>query len=241
MTMTTKATQATLSPSVHEAAIKRHFSQSEENDPILLALCDGVRLAREMASKAAQTTAPVLRNTLETEASRHKKARAAGFALMENASAALDEAIKAAEGEVAVIQLRTSGPPPSKDVIGENRQRELRERLSLLPKQRRMEIINKAVSDGDDLLIGAVLSQPAWVTGSDMTETDVALVRHNWARRRYASDLDRLDRIQRAIVDAMRAGQQANGFVDSLTDADLIAAADETAKAATDALQAAKG
>ena len=50
-------TKATLSPSVHESVIRRHFSKDDDTDSILNALHDGVRMAREMSNKAAAMTA----------------------------------------------------------------------------------------------------------------------------------------------------------------------------------------
>ena len=227
---------ATLSPSVHESVIKRHMTG--DDDPVLGSLFDAVKLAREMSGKAAKTTASVLQNKLETEAARHRKARAAGFALLENATAALDAAVKSAEKETAAIKARTAGPPVTRDLVTETRQRELRERLSLLPEERRKAIIAQAVSADDDLLVAAVLAAPGWLSG--LTDTDLAMVRHNWASRRYAPDLERLERLGKAIIDAQRAGQQAMGFVDSLTDAELISAAEASEKEANDALAAAR-
>jgi hypothetical protein len=57
------------------------------------------------------------------------KAREAGFGPIERATKALDEAMKPAANEIAVLKTRVNGPPQTKDVIVEQRQRELRERL----------------------------------------------------------------------------------------------------------------
>lgn len=229
--------KASLSPSVHEAMIKRHMV-SDDDDPILTALFEGVKLAREMASKAAQTTDAVLANKLETEAARHKKARAATFTLLERATTALDEAVTAAQKEIATIKTRLCGPPPAKDLITETRQRELRERMSMLPEERRKAIIIHAINSDDDLLVGAILNAKSWLSG--LSDSEVLLCRHNWATKRYPADVERLDRLEKAMGDTHRAGQQAISFIDSLTDANLIAGAEASEKKASDALAAAK-
>ena len=43
---------STLSPSVHEMTIRRHFLK-DTDDPVLLGLHDAVKLSRESATKAA--------------------------------------------------------------------------------------------------------------------------------------------------------------------------------------------
>jgi hypothetical protein len=55
------------------------------DDPVLQSLHDGVRLAREMSTKAASTVEVVMSNKHETEPARHRKAREASFALFEYA------------------------------------------------------------------------------------------------------------------------------------------------------------
>lgn len=227
---------ATLSPSVHEATIKRHMSGDE--DAAMQALHDAVKLAREMASKAAQTTEIVLRNKLDTEPQRHRKARAASFELIERATKALDDAVKSAQREIATIKARTKGPPPARDLLTETRQRELRERLSALPDDKRRTIIADAIKSDNDLLVGAVLNAPPWL--SAMGESEMTLVRHNWATKHFAADLDRAERLQKALVDAERAGTLSISFVDSLTNAQLIEQAESTEKKAAEALAAAK-
>lgn len=226
-----------LSPSVHELMIKRYIRDGED-DPALTALFEGVKLAREMANKSAETASAVIANKLETEAARHKRARAATFALIERATSALDVAVKAAEQEIAVIKTRLKGPAPTKDIVTETRQRELRERLSVLPADRRKAIIAEAVNTDDDLLVGAVLNARGWLSG--LADSEVELVRHNWGAKRYPGDVDRLDRLQKAVTDSMRAGQLAINFVDTLTDANLIASAEASEKQAKDALAAAR-
>lgn len=224
-----------LSPSIHELTIARHM---KGDDPILQSLHDGVKLARELAAKASTVTDAVMANPMRTEAMRHREARNAAFSLIERATTALDQALKAATDEIKIIRVRISGPPPAKDERTETKQRELRERLSMLPEERRRTIINEAIKNDDDLLVGAVLHMPDWVSG--LGATDLAMYRHNWATRRYPADLDRLDRIEKAVIDAKRVGELTISFVDRLTDAKLIKEAEQNEKAANDALREAK-
>ena len=83
-----------------------------------------------------------------------------------------------------------------------------------------------------------MLSSPAWLTG--LTDSDLSLTRHNWVKRHHAGDLDRLQRLQKAVVDSQRAGELDVHFVDMLTDPALVAKADASARKAADALAALK-
>ncbi len=226
-----------VSPSIHEMVIARHMKG--DDDQVLSALHDGVKTAREMCLKAGVVTEKVLANTMKTEPMRHKEARDASFALVERATTALDTAMKQAQTEIQTLKARISAPPPTKDMVSEARQRELRERLTALPEDKRRQILDAAAAEGDDQLIGSVLSVPPWLSG--ISKTDLDMIRHHWAKTRYPADLERLDRLERAVADAQRAGVLSISFVDHLTDAKMIEDAEALAKAANDALREAKG
>lgn len=233
-------TKAVISPSIHEGMVKRHM-KDDTDDAVLQGLFDGVKLARETCAKARDMTAVVLANELETPAARHKKARDASFELLARATQAVDAAMKTAEQEIASIKSKVTGPLVSKDIITETRKREYRERLAALPKERRLAILNTAIATDNDLMVGAVLSEEPWLSGADMADSDVALLRHSWAKKHHAADLDRLDRISKALEDVRRAGELTVKFIDGLTDPALIEQAEAQAKKARDALAAVKG
>lgn len=184
-------------------------------------------------------TEAVLANTLETPAQRHRKARAASFELLERATTALDAATKAAQAEAKLLKDQLKSPPATKDLIVETRQRELRERLQSMPPDRQRAILDAAVAGDDDNVLAAVLTVPVWLTGMPPAELD--MLRYKWAAKRHPGMADRLGRIEKAVADAARAGQLSIGFIDSLTDAKLIAEAEKLEKGAGDALRAAKG
>jgi hypothetical protein len=226
-----------LSPTVHEATIARHISK-DVDDPAMQSLHDAVKQARELAAKAAATTDIVLKNEMRTMAARHKDARAASFELLKRATQSIDQAVQSAQAEIAAIQSKLKGPPPAKDLITETKQRELRERLAILPEERRKAILANAIKNDDHLLLGAVLNSDAWLSG--FTDPEIELLRHTWATKHHAADLNRLERLSKAVEDANRAGSVALAFVDGLTNADLVAKAEHMEKQATAALAAVK-
>jgi hypothetical protein len=211
---------------------------TDADDPALQNLHDAVKQTRELATKAAQTVDIVLKNTMQTEARRHKDGRAASFELLKRATQSIDAAVQSAQQEIAAIKSKLRGPTPSRDRAIESRQAELRERLALLPEERRKAIIDEAVKNDDQLLLGAVLHGYAWESG--MSDPEISIVRHNWASKHHAADLDRLERLSKAVEDANRAGSVAISFVDGLTNADLVAKAEAMEKQATAALAAVK-
>ncbi|MDR6302559.1 hypothetical protein GGQ85_000235 [Nitrobacter vulgaris] len=129
-------------------------------------------------------------------------------------------------------------PLASKDILNEARQRELRERLTSLPEDRRKAIIADAIKNDDQLLVSAILSAPAWLSG--LSDAELSLHRNAWTSKHFASELNRLERLSKAVEDANRAGSVAISFVDSLTDADLVEKAEAMERQATAALAAVK-
>lgn len=229
---------AILSPSVHEAAIARHFKR-DTDDPHLQALHDGVKSAREVSSKIAAMTSIVLKNTMKSEAARHAEARNAGFDLLRNVTETLDAASKATQLEIDRLQKLTQGPAQPKDGPALAWQSEIRQRLANLPEARRNEILDHAAATGDDATVAAVTAVPPWVL--NMSATDVGMIRRNWATKKHAAELDRLERLRKALSDTQRAGSLALSFVDGLTDSQMIEAATASEKAAQEALKLAKG
>jgi hypothetical protein len=143
-----------------------------------------------------------------------------------------------AKAEVEKLQKLTRGPAAPKDVISELRERELRERLEMLPKDRRQPLLDEAVAHGDDRLISAMLSVPSFVAGMSRSEQD--MLRHHWVSKRYPTELKRIELIEKAITDAERAGSLTISFINSLTDPEIIEAAQKSEKAAADALKLVK-
>jgi hypothetical protein len=223
-----------LSPSVHEATVRRHMT--DDDDPILQALHDAVKQTRVFVTQAQAVTATVMKNTMRTEGARHKAARDAGFELLERGNQLIHDAVMAANAEISAIQAKVKGPSQSKDVISASRQKEMRERLSMLPPERRQAIIQAGIRNNEETLISAVLNSDAWLSG--LTDGELALHRNNWATKNFGADLDRKERLAKAIADANRAGTIAISFVEGLTQADLVEKSEALEREANAALAA---
>lgn len=225
--------QATLSPSIHEKTVERHFVR-DQDDPVLTGLHAATKAMRETCERAAKMRDQVLANTLKTEAARHRQARMVSFEMLKKATEVVDEAVKAAQAEIGLLRSRCSGPAPVKDTIAEMRQRELRDKFAALPEERRRMV----VAEADEAVVAALLAVPPWVVG--MTTADLDMVRNAWARRRHPADLDRVARLEAALEDVKRAGSLGVTFVDELTNEKLVSEAERLEAAADAALREAK-
>ena len=93
-------------------------------------------------------------------------------------------------------------------------------------------MLSTALAEDDDALIGAVIDQPAPISG--ITKARQQLLHGAWRTKRHGPDLDRIDRIQKAMNDLDRAGELTIKYASSLSDLKLVerAAASEAAVAA---------
>jgi hypothetical protein len=194
---------ATLSPSIHEGVIV-HAVKDFAADPAIKGLHDAVKATREACNKATDVTEKVLLNEMKSIAQRHRDARDAGFGLLEVAGKQLDEAIKAAEQEMNLIKAKIKGPPAAKDAVSELRSQFMLTKLASKKPEERRAILDKAVAEGRDQLVAAVLSTDPWM--SEMTVAEINMVRHAWAKKHYAGDMARPDRLERVVDDSRRIG-----------------------------------
>ena len=68
---------------------------------------------------------------------------------------------------------------------------------------------------------------------SGVSDAELAIHHNNWTTKHFAADVDRMNRLSKAVEDANRAGSVAVSFVDGLTDAELVTKAEVVEKQAT--------
>jgi hypothetical protein len=143
------------------------------------------------------------------------------------------QALGRARGALADIAKRTAGPLRAQDTLGALEAQELRAVLARMePKQRAAAISAHLLAD--DVFASAVLNARPLLSGLDPTEHAIHL--HAWRTARHGPELERAERLSKAVVDAERGGRLAVEYVDQLTDAKLIAQAEASAQAERDAL-----
>jgi hypothetical protein len=70
----------------------------------------------------------------------------------------------------------------------------------MLQKPQQDAIIKEAIDHGDDNLLAAILNVSPFI--ASMGKPERGIWRHAWASKRYPAELDRLDRIVKAVEDA---------------------------------------
>jgi hypothetical protein len=232
--------QQVLSPTVHEATIVRHFARDPATretiqDPILTELHNAMKSMREAGERASRLAAANLKNQMATPAANHKKAREASFAAIEGATKRFDLSVKLAQEAIAEIEKKTASPPKPKDVAGQLANMELRACLAGLPGDARSAALASALAAGDEAILAAVLTASPLLSGLSAGEYGLRLA--EWKLRNHGEALERMGRLRKALTDVERAGPLLTSFVDGLTDAELVRAAEETSRAASEAAE----
>ena len=139
--------------------------------------------------------------------------------------------------ELARIEAKTAAPPmPSKpfDVMASMA---ICQRLAGMDKTARNDALGKAAKDGDERVLSAVLNSPALLSG--LTENELQAARHNWQSRVFADEVDRVERIKKAVAVLDIGGQALLKWADALTPSDQIANAEAAEAEAREAMTAA--
>jgi hypothetical protein len=112
---------------------------------------------------------------------------------------------------------------------------EIRAALSRMKPEDRRAAIQTAMTEGDDATIAAVLSGPEFLTGVGKAERAARL--GQWQQKHRAAELDQRERLAKAQAALNHAGVLAIAYCHGLTDAEIVAQAQASAKAAADAIK----
>lgn len=165
--------------------------------------------------------------------------RAAALKLGEAAGAALDAARARIDTELAGIASATNAPAPAKDTTGGFLiEGEVRAALRSMSSKDRGEAISKALADGDDLIIGAVIRGPAMLSGHSAAE--FALHRATWRRQAFPAEVEREARLTAARDAADRAGKALVAFIEEAAGGEMAARLEAASKKAAEQLAAAE-
>ena len=97
--------------------------------------------------------------------------------------------------------------------------------------------IATSINDGDDILVAALLSGPAMLSG--MSQAGVDHAREQWRRARLPNDCARIDRLKKAAEHLARGGALTLAYQSKCSDPSIIAAAKESQRKADAAVAAA--
>ena len=213
-------------PGIREALIDRHFARDPATrEPIYDPVIGAMHAARQSAEKAHRVAAAVHANDGMTVSARHRRVRDETWKIVEGALGAMDRARQAAGREHQAIAERTAAPPRPADAASAMLASEIRSRLSTMTPRDRKAAIAAALADGDDAVLGAVLNAPPMLSGLG-SAAEHGVVREQWRRTRHAADLDRMERIGRALEDMERAGTLVVALPTRLSDIKIVSAAE---------------
>ncbi|MCV0396766.1 MAG: hypothetical protein K5872_20885 [Rhizobiaceae bacterium] len=229
-----------LSPSVNEAMIDRHFARDPRTraivpDATLHAIRDATERARTLAQKAGRVADAIHASEMLTVAARHRKARDETWGVVEPALRGVDAAERRARADRDRLDAETSAPPPPRDAMGSILAGEIRTRLAAMSDRERRAALATALSDGDDVVMGAVLNAPPMLSGLTGREHH-DMIRAQWRQARHPEALDRIARIDRALEDLERVGAKVIAYTSSLYSSDIVAGAETQERAVAAAL-----
>lgn len=234
-------TDRNVPPSIHEALITRHFARDPLTretiqDPILAEAQEAMQIARQSAEKARRVAEAIMANEMATIPARHRQIRTESWRAVEGALRRLDGARERARREVETLEKATSAPPRPHDAGSAIIASEVRSRLAAMKSTARRSAIDAALRDGDDFVLGAVLNAPAMLSGLDSREEHDVL-RARWRQTRHGAEVDRVARLGRALDDLTRGGELVISFTNRLSSAEVVAKAEASERAVTEAIQ----
>lgn len=208
-------------------------------DPIFDTLDKALRDAKAKAEQIVATAAALTEDDTVTREAAAVKMRAAALKLGEAAGAALDAARDRIDTELAGIASATNAPAPMKDTTGGLLiEGEVRSALRSMSGKDRGEAISKALTQGDELVIGAALRGPAMLCGFSAAELEIH--RAAWRRQAFPAEVEREERLKAARDAADRAGEALVTFIEEAAGGDMAARLEAASKAAAEQLAAAE-
>ena len=219
---------------IHEDALDKFYAKGgggKQDDPVLTTMKDAVRVMRSTVDRCAETTATVLKNEMKTRVANMRDAAASNYQRFMKAAPAIDEARRIAQSEVARIIETTSSPASTQY------DSEIRASLKAMSRQEREDAIDRAIANGEDTVVAAILAGPSMLSGLSTTERD--LYRERWRARRFPHELDRQRRLEAALKVFDGLGTVAQKHVLALTDDESVRRAEATELAARTAVNAA--
>jgi hypothetical protein len=215
---------------IHEGAFDK-FYVSGQDDPILNTMKESIRIMRLVADRCAATTETILKNEMQTRVKNMRDAASFNYAQFMKASPSIDKAAQIAKSEIARIIEETKAPASTPYDF------EVRATLKSMSQKDRETAIEKAIADGDDAVVAAVLYGPSMLSG--IPDSQRELYRERWRAKRFPQDLDRQRRLEGALKVLHSLSKFAMDHVLALTDAESVRRAEASEIEARAAINAA--
>lgn len=226
--------------SIHEEMIARHYARDPQTNEIvgdqtIDIMHDAMQAARLSTERAKRIAVAVMANEMATLPARRREVKDKGWRAVEPGPRQLDAARAAAVKEIGRVTALTSAPPRPASPADVMLASEVRARFASMPAKQRAAALAGAVAD--DTVVAAVLNGPAMLSGISAEEME--MLRHRWRAARHGPDVDRMQRLGRAVEDIDRAGQLAIRFYTGLSSHEIVERAEASERAVQEALRGA--
>jgi hypothetical protein len=192
------------------------FHDEEDLLGDLKAIRDAMNFANASAEKSLKIARAIHADETKTPVLRHLTAKKEALKIYEAVDRKIWEVAGIVNGHHTKLRKELEGPVLARDTASMLEATSIRDALGRLSSTDRKAAIHSAIDNGDDRVIAAVLSMPAWATG--LMQPDLDHARIMWARKRQPHKSKYLDRLDKAWERLMVANETAKQFVGSLFD-----------------------
>lgn len=216
------------------AAFISKYDNPNEPDDVLAEMSRAASAITHSARDISDTVTKVLSNQMNAPMKNAKMARDRTFAIFETTARRVDSTRARGEAIIAALEAETQ-PAKPKDAMEFIAAGEVRQMLRGMSAEER----KATLAEADDTIISAVAHSHPRLSGITVSERDLAV--HEWRKRRFPAELDRIERLRGALGQLDRLGTMYRDFSLRIANAkaDEIAAAENSERAAKAALEAA--
>jgi hypothetical protein len=185
--------------------------------------------ARDAAERTLNACRAIWSNDLLNPAAKHCQAHELSYKVTAPGVAQLQRASERVQAEIAALRQKVNSPPTPPALMGQ----EIRQTLRSMTVKDRRAAVARALADGRDEIVGAILSGPAMLSGLQQLEADA--LKNEYAVKRHPAEVARIEKLEKDYAHLQRGGQLLLGFCVKCSDANIV----QAAKRSNDAAQAA--
>jgi hypothetical protein len=204
---------------IDESFIARHFVPDVQDD-VLQALHDAVLACREACERSLDYKRAMEKDEKYSSAFKTKQVHETSWKHLIAASRKIDASRALAEAAIKKLDDETGAPPAPRDAHKIAMAGEIRMALIRMSHGDRAAAIERAINTGIDEIVSAIVSAPSLLTG--LTDDEREMHRHAWRAKHYPQELDRLNRIRKAVRDSEIIAGLTRKYIDGLTGAPTV-------------------
>jgi hypothetical protein len=217
-----------LTPSLNPAVF-----DGDPNDMAIAAVKQALAVGLQAATQAYNASVAIHLDETKPEGGRHVQAAEYAFKITKPALEKFDSTAQRLANEIATLEKRLKGPPPPSPVVAA----EVRGAFRGLNAKEKTKALHRAIEQGDDSSIGALLDGPLMLVGMGPIERE--LLAGRWAKERLPAEVKRLEELRKASVHLERGGKILLEYSMRMSDPTVVMRAKKSAEAAARAMSGA--